>query len=347
MAREQGNSVSDPGPHGIDRRGFIGGLVAGAAASGMLAGCGSKSTASPGSSARRTIVITAPTGNVGSRVAANVLESGSRVRLVARDPSKLPEDVRQRVEIVQGSHGERDVVMRAFEGADTVFWICPPDPRAANPMEAYLGFTRPAVEAIRNQGVRRVVTVSALGRGTPLLGRAGYVTASHAMCELIASTGVHFRALVCPSFMDNIARQARTIKENGFFSSPIDGDRKMPSCATRDIAASATRLLLDPSWDGQGELAVLGPEDISFNDMARIMTEVIGKPIRFERVSFEDYKATFMRFGMSEGMAQGMTDMAQAKNDGLDNAEPRTAENTTPTSFRQWCEEELKPLILT
>ena len=38
--------------------------------------------------------------------------------------------------------------------------------------------------------------------------------------------------------------------------------------------------------------------------------------------------------------------MAAAKNNGLDNAEPRTPENTTPTSFRQWCEEVLKPAVV-
>ena len=40
------------------------------------------------------------------------------------------------------------------------------------------------------------------------------------------------------------------------------------------------------------------------------------------------------------------SDMAAAKNNGLDNAEPRTPENTTPTSFRQWCEEVLKPAVV-
>jgi len=35
-----------------------------------------------------------------------------------------------------------------------------------------------------------------------------------------------------------------------------------------------------------------------------------------------------------------------AKNEGLDNAEPRTAGSTTPTSFRQWCREVLKPAVL-
>jgi hypothetical protein len=42
-----------------------------------------------------------------------------------------------------------------------------------------------------------------------------------------------------------------------------------------------------------------------------------------------------VQFGMSQAMAQGMTYMAAAKNQGLDNAVRRTPENSTPTSFRQ------------
>jgi hypothetical protein len=80
--------------------------------------------------------------------------------------------------------------------------------------------------------------------------------------------------------------------------------------------------------------------------MARIMSEVLNKPVRFEQISFEAYHSRFIDFGMSEAMAQGMTDMAAAKNNGLDNAEPRTPENTTPTGFRQWCEEVLKPVVV-
>jgi hypothetical protein len=45
-------------------------------------------------------------------------------------------------------------------------------------------------------------------------------------------------------------------------------------------------------------------------------------------------------------MAQGMVDMMTAKDDGLDNGETRTAENSSPTSFRQWCEQVLKPAVL-
>jgi uncharacterized protein YbjT (DUF2867 family) len=91
---------------------------------------------------------------------------------------------------------------------------------------------------------------------------------------------------------------------------------------------------------------VLGPEDLSQNDMARIMSEVLGKPIRFQQIPAEAFKGRLTGFGMSEAMAQGMADMMTAKNEGIDNAEPWTPQSTTPTSFRQWCEEVLKPAVL-
>ena len=72
--------------------------------------------------------------------------------------------------------------------------------------------------------------------------------------------------------------------------------------------------------------------------MAEIMSDVLGKEIRFQQNTFEAYKDRFVSFGMSDAMAQGMTDMAWAKNEGIDNAVQRTPENSTPTSFRQWCD---------
>ena len=291
------------------------------------------------------IVITTPAGQIGRQVLANLLSSGAELRVIARDPSQLPAGVRDDLDIVVGSHGDAAVVDKAFSGADAVFWLTPPDPRAPSFDAAFVGFTRPAADAFRRHGVGRVVAVSALGRGTPWAGRAGFVTGSLAMDDLIAASGVAYRALVNPSFMDNTARQAESIKNQGIFFSPIAGDRKMPAVATRDIAAAAGRLLLDASWSGVGEVPLLGPEDLSFNDMAGIMSDVLGKEIRFQQNTFEVYKDRFVSFGMSDAMAQGMTDMAWAKNEGIDNAVQRTPQNSTPTSFRQWCEQVLKPAV--
>jgi hypothetical protein len=80
--------------------------------------------------------------------------------------------------------------------------------------------------------------------------------------------------------------------------------------------------------------------------MAQIMSELLGKPVRFQQVPAEAFKAMLTGRGMSEAMVQGTVDMLVAKNQGLDNAEPRTPQFTIPTSFRQWCEEVLKPAVL-
>ena len=290
------------------------------------------------------IVITTPTGAIGHQVLEKVLDSGEPIRVIARDPSSLPAHTRQRVEVVQGSHGDIDVVTQAFAGADSVFWLVPPDPHAESVEAAFVDFARPACEAFKRQGIKRVVGVSALGRG--VTDNAGYVTASLAMDDLIASTGVSYRALTMPSFMDNIFRQVEAIKSQGMFFSPISGDRKLPTCATRDIAAVAAGLLLDHSWSRQDSVPVLGPEDLSNNDMAQIMSEVLGKPVGFQQIPGEAFVARLTGFGMSDAMAQGMLDMMLAKDNGLDNAVPRTPQSSTPTTFRHWCKEVLKPAVL-
>jgi uncharacterized protein YbjT (DUF2867 family) len=296
------------------------------------------------------IVITTPTGDIGSQVLDALLGSApshrEELRVIARDPAKLPDPVHDRVDVVPGSHEDADVVDRAFAGADAVFWLVPPDPRAASLQVAYSGFTRAAAKAFTARGVGHVVGVSALGRGTPVVDRAGLVTASLAMDDLIASTGVAYRALANPSFMDNLLRQVDVIRDRGVFTDTVAADRKAPTAATRDIAAVAARLLLDRSWTGVGSVPVLGPEDLSSDEMARIVSEVLGRPVRYQRQSLEDFGATLAGYGMGDAFVQGMVDMMRAKDEGLDNGVPRTPETTSPTTFRQWCEQVLTPAVL-
>ena len=292
------------------------------------------------------IVITTPTGHIGSQVVKNLLAAQAAVRVIARDPAKLAPEVHGKAEIVQGSIEDERVLTQAFEGAESVFLVVPPSFADNGDTGYYLRFTRPACRAIQSQGVKQVVGVSVLGRGTSLAKNAGPITACLAKDEEIERTGVSYRALWCPGFMENLLGQVQALKEQGRFFFPADPEFKTPLVATRDIAGSGARLLLDPSWTGQGGLAVLGPEDLSFNDMAAIMTEVLGKPIRFQPVPGDKYKTQLVQHGANPVLAQGIVDMMAAKDQGMDNAEPRTAANTTPTGFRQWCEEVLKPAVL-
>ncbi|EXU62442.1 NmrA family transcriptional regulator [Streptomyces sp. PRh5] len=295
------------------------------------------------------IVITAPTGQIGGRVLGILLneapERGEELRVIVRDPGKLPDAVRDRVDVVTGSHGDAEVVDRAFAGADAVFWLAPPHPQAPSLDDAYSGFTRAAAKAFTAHGVGHVVGVSALGRGTPAAGRAGHVTASLAMDDLIAGTGVAYRALACPSFMDNLLRQVASIRDDGVFTDTAAADRTAPMATTGDIAAAAAGLLLDRSWTGTGEVPVLGPEDLSANDMVRIMSEVLGRPIRYQRQSLEDLRAASTGRGVGDAIVQGYVDMMRAKDDGIDLGVRRTPETASPTTFRQWCEEVLKPAV--
>ena len=286
------------------------------------------------------IVITTSTGQIGKQILNQILDSGKSIRVVARDPSRLDPKIRDRVEVVQGSHDNINVVTRAFEDAECVFWLVPPNLPVKDAKEYYLDFTRPACEAIKTQGVKRVVGVSSLGR--KVAKNIGLVGAAYAMDELIESTGVNYRALQMPAFMDDILTfNIGSILSQGAFFGSQSGDRKTPSCATRDIAAVAARLLLDDSWSGQGSVPVLGPEDISFNDIAQILSEVLDRPVRYQQISRADHKAALMQHGMGESYAQGIVDNQAQADQGIYNADPRTPQSNTPTSFRQWCEDTL------
>jgi uncharacterized protein YbjT (DUF2867 family) len=291
------------------------------------------------------IVVTTPTGNIGSQVLRELVSGDEPIRVIARDAGRLTPETRERVEVVPGSHSDSAVVNKAFAGADSVFWLVPPDPRAASVEAAYVDFTRPACQAFRAQGVTRVVGISALGRGTPWASKAGLATASLAMDDLIATSGVSYRPLTMPSFMDNLLRQAASITKDGVFSLPINGDRKLPSVATRDIASAAAMRLRDHSWNGVVSVPVLGPEDLSYNDMARILSDVLGRSVRFEQITYEAYKARLLARGMSDAMAQGNVDMWIAKDHGIDNAATRTAESSSPTSFRDWAQQAFRPRV--
>lgn len=286
------------------------------------------------------IVVTAPTGTIGRQLVARLLEHDEPVRVIVRDPSKLTDAVRERVEVVVGSHRDRGVLDAALPGADALFWLMPADHSAPSIFDTYVTASIPGAEAAHRHGVERVVIVSALGRGSGLY--AGHVSASLAMEDLFRSTGVHVRALANPSFMDNVLRQLPSLRA-GILTGTHPADLALPWVATRDIAEVADRLLRDREWVGQDTEAVLGAADISLAEMATTLTEVLGTPVRYERGSREESKNTLIGYGFSDAVAQAMIDMDAAKENGLDLVVPRTPENTTPTTFRRFAEEVIAP----
>ena len=278
------------------------------------------------------IVITTPTGDIGSQVLGTLVErvpaAGEELRVVVRDPARLPDSVRDRVDVVPGSHGDADVVEHAFAGADAVFWLVPPNAQAASLEDAYSGFTQAAAKAFATQGVGHVVGVSALGRGTPVAGRAGLVTASLAMDDLIASTGVAYRALANPSFMDNLLRQVDSIRDHGTFTDTVvagsegtgRGDPRH-RCGSRGTPA---RPVVDGRGGGPGARARrtsrrrISPRSCPTCWVDRSATSASRSRTSVRRLG---------SYGMGAAFVQGMVDMMRAKDEGLDDGVAGPPEN--------------------
>jgi uncharacterized protein YbjT (DUF2867 family) len=286
------------------------------------------------------IVITAPTGDIGGQVLDRVLDSGEAVRVIARDPSRLPERVRARAEVVRGSHGDTDTITKALEGADRLFWLVPPAGRdyADSARHYYLDFTRAACRTAASRGVR-VVGVTSLGHGYQ--GEAGLLSAALAMDELFVTAGVPYRALALPFFMENLLRQAPAMAEHGTWSMANTATRPLPTVATRDVASTAAALLLDASWSGQARVPLVSPGTLTPEAMAEIVSQTLGRTVRYHQTPLAEFRAAMVRRGTSHAMAQDFADMVEAQNSGIYDAEPHDAR--TATGFRQWCQDVLEP----
>ena len=289
------------------------------------------------------ILVTTPTGDIGARVLSRLAQNDCPLRVVVRDPAKIPRDLRGRVDVVEGSHGDLSVIARALARIKSIFWLPPGSPASASAQEAYVDLARPFCAALAGSQVRHVVGVSALGRGWPK--PAGHVTASLHMDDMIAETGVAYRALACASLMDKLKRQADVIRKGDVFYQPTARDLKLPHVAKADVADVAARLLMNTNLSGVDTIPLLVPENLSFAEIASNMTSILGRPIRFREMSMDDFGGMMQASGASEGMAAAMGEMFAAKNEGVDAMVEPPSRATTPATFRQWYEEELRPVL--
>ena len=92
------------------------------------------------------------------------------------------------------------------------------------------------------------------------------------------------------------------------------------------------------------DIPLPGPEDLSFNQVAEIVSEVVRREVRYVQLPF-NVEVQLREHSMPPAFAAGFVEMMRAKNEGMDNIARRTPETTAPTTFRQWAEAELKPAV--
>ncbi|MET8280589.1 NAD(P)H-binding protein [Micromonospora sp. NPDC005174] len=286
------------------------------------------------------IVITTPTGTIGAAVAESLRATGAPLRLIARDPARLPETLREYADVVVGSHADPEVLNRALTGATALFVLVPPNFGAPDVTGHYLGFARPIADAVRAHGVPRVVAVSSLGRG--FAGPAGLLSAAWAMDDMLQSSGAAYRSLQPAFFMENLLHQVELIRGPGMFVLTADPDAPLAAVASADIARTAADLLADDTWTGQEDVPVREPVDHTPREMAQVIAETLGRPVTYQQASLADYRARYASSGASPATVDAMIEMAEAQTAGV---YPPVPEGGGGTTFRRWCESVLAPAV--
>lgn len=290
-----------------------------------------------------TLTVCTPTGNIGRHVVRELLDSGESVRVIVRDPGKLDAETQNRVEVVQGSLDDAALLTQAFEGAEAVFWCVPADNKQDNVLDYYLHFANAATVAIRQTATPRIVAISSGGKG--LAKNAGPISALHRMEDVLNETGVAARYLRCGYFMENFLWHVGAIAQQGQFFFPFPGDLPLPMVAARDIGIKAAGWLKQRDWTGQDGIAVQGAEDLTFDQAAKVFSDVFNKPVQFQSIPPEAGRGFLLKNGCSPAFAQGYLDMCAEVANGIYRAEPRTPETTTSTTLHQWATTVMVPML--
>ncbi|MEU7135953.1 NAD(P)H-binding protein [Streptomyces sp. NPDC046261] len=288
-----------------------------------------------------TIVVTTPTGHVGSRVVRLLLQAGVRPRVLVRDPARLDEATRALVDARRGDLTDAGFVREAMAGARTVFWVDPTPHTTADPIGTSLRTAAPLVEAARAGDVSRVVLLSSIG--AEKRHGVGHIDALAGIEEQLDATGVDVLHLRCAYFFTNLMLDLEGLSR-GVLTTAFDPDRPMPWVDPRDIGEVAAARLLSDAWQGRVVQAVHGPEDLTFHQVARILTEALGRPVRLDAIGDDAARDALRAAGLPPAAVEGIVGMTTGSRD-LVPEQPRDLLTTTPTSLSAWAHAELRPLL--
>lgn len=285
------------------------------------------------------IVVTTPTGNVGSRVVRLLVQAGVRPTLLLRDPDKLDAHTRARVGPVQGDQGDAEAVLRATQGADRLFWVDPPTPDD-DPVAGHARMGANAARAVEENGIAHTVFLSSVG--AEKRHGVGEIDGLARTEQALDATGANVLHLRCGYFFTNLFMDIDALRE-GVLPTPWPLDFAMPWVDPRDIGDVAAARLLAGGWSGSHVQAVHGPEDLSFSDVADILGRALGHQVRAERISDDDVRAGLRSVGLSPGQVEGVVGMSAGLREGFVPEQERGVLTTTPTTLAAWAHAHLRP----
>jgi uncharacterized protein YbjT (DUF2867 family) len=271
---------------------------------------------------------------------------GHKVRVLGRNIERLRALAADGAEpfVADVTDGKR--LIEAFRGAQAVYAMLPPNIKSNDVRRFQEQVSSAMASAIANARVPSVVLLSSIGADKP--SQTGPVVGLNSFEQkLNRIEGTHTLALRACYFMENTLAQVAAIKAMGKCVGPLRPDLKLPMIASRDIGTVVGEILLQPNFRGHQTCELLGQRDLTMTEVASIIAQAIGKPgLEYVQLPDQQLRPALMQFGMSQNQADLIAEMARALNSGhMRPLEPRSASNTTPTSYEQFVAESLLPLF--
>ncbi|MFI7273133.1 NAD(P)H-binding protein [Streptomyces sp. NPDC049879] len=287
------------------------------------------------------LVVTTPTGHVGSRVVRLLLQAGVRPRVLVRDPARLDADTRERVDVRRGDLTDAAFVRSAVEGADCVLWVDPTPHTADGAVELSRRTVAGLTDALRAGEAGRAVLLSS--GGAEKRHGAGHIDGLARVEEELDATGADVLHLRCGYFFTNLLMNVEELAQ-GVLTTSADPDGPMPWVDPRDIGDVAAARMLAGSWRGREVQGVHGPEDLTWRRVAEVLTGALGRPVGLRVVADDDVREALRAAGLSAEAAENIIGMtAGLRGHTLEQA--RTPVTTTPTALAGWAYTHLRPLV--
>ncbi|MBB5785388.1 NmrA family NAD(P)-binding protein [Nonomuraea jabiensis] len=283
------------------------------------------------------IAVTTPHGNVGRHLTRALVRAGVRPRLLMRQPDRLPADLRDFVEVVQADSWDTELVVAATREVEAIYWVDPTS-AGADPLADHARATEAVTAAVTRNNIGRVVFQSSVG--AEKRHGAGEIDGLAGTEVALDEIGVDVTHLRCGYFFTNLLLEIDALRA-GTLQVALPLDAPMSWVAPRDIAEVAATVLLNPAWSGRHVRAVHGPADLTWNDVAAILSIELGRPITVEQISDQAMYDQYIKAGMPPKLAEAFLGMSTGLRDGFVPEQDRTAATTTPTTLSSWVHDEL------
>jgi uncharacterized protein YbjT (DUF2867 family) len=289
-------------------------------------------------------VVIGATGHTGRVVAEKLLAKGEEVRAVGRDAKRLEPLKQKGAEAFLADVTDTGALTKAFSGAKAVYAMVPPNMSAPDVRSYQERVNDALAAAIEKSGVQYAVVLTSIGADKP--DKTGPVVGLHNLEKKIgAVAGVNALYLRAGYFMENILPQVGVIQAFGNVGGPLRADLPLAMIATRDIGAFAAEALLKLDFQGKRTRELLGARDVTYAEVAKIIGAAIGKPsLSYMQLPAAQLKPALTQMGMSSNMADLLLEMSESLNSGyMKPLEPRSPQNTTPTTLETFVAEYFVP----